>query len=59
VRGPAGEAALPFIDEVVTAVDLDAGVLTVRLMEGLLPERTPERARPAPRRFRPRTPRRP
>ena len=59
VRGPAGEAALPFIDEVVTAVDLEAGVLTVKLMEGLLPQPKADQARPAPRRYRPRAPRRP
>lgn len=57
VRGPAGEAALPFIDDVVKAVDLDAGTLIVELMEGLLSPGRAERRRFVPRRHRSRKPR--
>jgi 16S rRNA processing protein RimM len=59
VRGPTGEAALPFIDDVVKAVDLAAGTLTVELMEGLLPAPKAAPRRFVPRRYRPRPPRHP
>jgi 16S rRNA processing protein RimM len=59
VRGPAGEAALPFIDDVVKAVDLQAGTIAVELMEGLLPPPRAAQRRFVPRRYRPRAPRRP
>ncbi len=36
IRGPKGEILLPAIDEVVRDVDLEAGRLTVELMEGLV-----------------------
>jgi len=36
VRGPKGEILLPAIEEVVREVDLEAGRLTVELMEGLV-----------------------
>jgi len=49
VRGPAGEVALPFVEDVVKRVDLAGGTLTVELMEGLLPA-----PKAAPRRFVPR-----
>ncbi len=35
VRGPQGELLLPAIHEVILAVDLEEGVLTVHLLEGL------------------------
>lgn len=35
VRGGGGEVLLPFIDDVVLEVDLAAGTMTVRLLEGL------------------------
>lgn len=46
VPGPNGELLLPFIEDVIRAVDLAAGRVTVELMEGLLPE--PKRQRPRP-----------
>lgn len=36
VQGPRGEVLLPAIDECVIDVDLDAGKMTVHLMDGLL-----------------------
>jgi len=36
IRGPRGEALLPAIDEVIREVDLEAGRLTVNLIEGLM-----------------------
>ncbi|MFC1657233.1 ribosome maturation factor RimM [Candidatus Moduliflexota bacterium] len=38
VRGEGGEILLPYIDDVVLAVDIEAGRMTVHLLEGLLPE---------------------
>jgi len=38
VRNRGREVLLPFIDDVILDVDLDAGKITVRLLEGLLPE---------------------
>ena len=35
VSGPAGETLLPALAQVVRQVDLAAGVMTVRLLEGL------------------------
>lgn len=37
VRGPRGEVLLPAIDECIVDVDIDAGQMTVHLMDGLLP----------------------
>ncbi len=37
VQGPRGEILLPAIDECIVDVDIDAGRMTVRLMDGLLP----------------------
>jgi 16S rRNA processing protein RimM len=54
VRGDAGEVTLPFIDDVIKTVDLEAGRVSVELMEGLLPEPKAERRRFVPRRYRPR-----
>ncbi len=39
VRGPRGEILVPFIDDVIRRVDLDAGQIEIELIEGLLPER--------------------
>jgi 16S rRNA processing protein RimM len=36
VRGPRGEVLLPVTDECVQRIDLDKGIVTVHLMEGLL-----------------------
>jgi 16S rRNA processing protein RimM len=38
VSGPYGEVLIPVIDDVVLAVDHDAGSISVRLLPGLLPE---------------------
>jgi 16S rRNA processing protein RimM len=38
VHGPLGEVLLPVIDDVVLAIDWDAGTATVRLLPGLLAE---------------------
>lgn len=38
VHGPRGEVLLPAIDECVLTIDIDAGTMTVRLMDGLLPD---------------------
>jgi 16S rRNA processing protein RimM len=54
VRGAVGEAPLPFIDDVVKKIDLDARLVSVELMEGLLPEPKAERRPFVPSRFRPR-----
>lgn len=45
VRGPLGEVLLPFIDDVIRAVDLPAGRITVELIDGLLtpPSEKPRR----------------
>lgn len=45
VRGEVGETLLPFLDDVITDIDLGAGRVTVRLMEGLGPEKPTERPR--------------
>jgi 16S rRNA processing protein RimM len=37
VQGPRGEVLLPAIDECILDVDIDAGKMTVHLMDGLLP----------------------
>jgi 16S rRNA processing protein RimM len=36
VRGPRGEVLLPAIDDCVLDIDIDAGRMTVRLLDGLL-----------------------
>ena len=38
VQGPRGELLLPARVEVVSAIDLDAGTMTVTLLPGLMPE---------------------
>ena len=38
IEGPLGEVMLPVIDQVVLDIDEDAGVVTVRAIEGLLPD---------------------
>jgi 16S rRNA processing protein RimM len=38
VDGPLGEVLLPVIDEVVLEVDSEAGTVSVRALQGLLPE---------------------
>jgi 16S rRNA processing protein RimM len=58
VHGPSGELALPFVEDVVKAVDLPAGTLTVELMEGLLPSPKAATRQFVPRRHGPRAPRR-
>ena len=58
VRGPRGEVLLPFVEDVVRLVDVQGGVITVELMEGLVDAPAPPRA-PRPRARRPaRVPRR-
>lgn len=47
VHGDRGEILLPFIDQVIRTVDLDARVIAVELMEGLLPEPPRRPAAPA------------
>jgi 16S rRNA processing protein RimM len=43
VKGGAyGEVLIPAIDSVVLNIDTDAGVMTVQIPEGLLPDRKPE-----------------
>jgi 16S rRNA processing protein RimM len=37
VQGPRGEVLLPAIDDCIVDVDIDAGRMTVHLMDGLLP----------------------
>ena len=46
VRGDRGEVLLPFVDDVIKAVDVGAGLVTVELIEGLLPEPEAEQRRP-------------
>ena len=36
VDGPAGEVLVPFIEDVILAVDLAAGTITIEPIEGLL-----------------------
>ena len=43
VRGAGPEILVPAIDEVVRSIDLEAGVVTVSVMEGLIPEPRPAR----------------
>jgi 16S rRNA processing protein RimM len=38
VRGPRGEALIPFVEQFVLSIDRDAGRITVRLIDGLLPD---------------------
>jgi 16S rRNA processing protein RimM len=38
VRGPRGEALVPFVEHFVRSIDRAAGLITVRLIDGLLPE---------------------
>ncbi len=38
VRGPAGEVLIPVIEDVVLSIDVSNKRVTVRLLEGLLPE---------------------
>jgi 16S rRNA processing protein RimM len=37
VQGPAGEVLVPAIEDIVQAVDLESGVVTVEVVPGLLP----------------------
>lgn len=53
IRGEVGETLLPFLDDVITNIDLAARQITVRLMEGLGPEKPTERPPRPPRRSRP------
>ena len=51
VQGDRGEVLVPYIDDVIRRVDLDAGAIEVEVMEGMLPEEeTPPRRprRPTP-----------
>ncbi len=41
VNGPFGEVLIPVIDDVVDEIDFDARRITVRLLDGLLPEESP------------------
>ncbi|MCK4273929.1 MAG: 16S rRNA processing protein RimM [Dehalococcoidales bacterium] len=36
VRGPTGEILIPAIEDVVQSIDLDAGIVTIEAIEGLL-----------------------
>jgi len=45
-RGPLGEVLIPFVDDVVTALDLAGGVLTVDPIDGMLPDPAATPARP-------------
>ncbi|HLZ70483.1 MAG TPA: ribosome maturation factor RimM [Dehalococcoidia bacterium] len=38
VEGPRGEVLVPMIDDIVRAIDLAAGTITIEPLEGLLPE---------------------
>jgi 16S rRNA processing protein RimM len=51
LRGPRGELLIPFIDDVVTAVDPAAGTLTVTLIDGLVPDPPAARRAPVRRRY--------
>ncbi|HEX2171078.1 MAG TPA: ribosome maturation factor RimM [Dehalococcoidia bacterium] len=55
VRGDQGEILIPAIGDVVQAIDLEAGTLTVTPVEGLVPEARPPKSvrRPAYRRRKP------
>lgn len=46
IQGEQGELLLPFIADVVRAVDLGAGQITVELLEGLQPSPPPGSGRP-------------
>jgi len=37
VRGPKGEALIPAVDDIVRGVDVEAGVVTIEVVPGLLP----------------------
>jgi 16S rRNA processing protein RimM len=52
IDGPRGEVLLPFIEDVVKTVDLDAGAVTVELIEGLVPKPHERPRRIPPRRWR-------
>jgi 16S rRNA processing protein RimM len=41
VRGERGESLIPSVEQVIRDVDLEAGVMTVDLIPGLIPERSP------------------
>lgn len=45
VRGERGEVLIPFIEDVIRRVDLAQGVIKIELVEGLLTEGRPVRAR--------------
>lgn len=54
IQGPPGEILIPAIADVVRAIDLDAGTITVAPIEGLIPEpRQPKPRRGFPRRRKP------
>jgi len=36
VKGPTGEILIPAIEDVVQSIDLDAGIVTIEAIEGLL-----------------------
>lgn len=36
VRGPTGEILIPAIEDVVQSIDLDKGIITIEVIEGLL-----------------------
>jgi 16S rRNA processing protein RimM len=38
VRGPRGEVLIPATHEVVQRIDLEAGIMEIEIIEGLLPE---------------------
>jgi 16S rRNA processing protein RimM len=52
VSGPRGELLLPFVEDVITSVNLSDGAITVELIEGLAPERRERQPRLPPRRWR-------
>jgi 16S rRNA processing protein RimM len=43
VRGPRGEILVPAIEDIVQSVDIEAGVVTIEVVPGLLPEDKPPR----------------
>ena len=45
VRGERGEVLIPFIEDVIRRVDPAQGVIEIDLVEGLMAERRPARAR--------------
>ena len=46
VRGTGRELLLPAIADIVQSIDLDRGIITIRLVEGLVPEEPARRPRP-------------